>query len=81
MSRGASRGGGRGKGRAAALAGHAGGNGARPRVLVVGDAVAPTGFARVLHSILGRLCDSYEFHHLGINYAGTPTRCANAVTA
>ncbi len=44
----------------------------RPVVVVVGDAVAPTGFARVLHSILGRLADRYEFHHLGVNYGGQP---------
>jgi D-inositol-3-phosphate glycosyltransferase len=44
----------------------------RTRVLVVGDAVVPSGFARVLHSILGRLTASYEFHHLGINYSGEP---------
>jgi D-inositol-3-phosphate glycosyltransferase len=45
---------------------------ARPRVLVVGDAVVASGFARVLHSILGRLTAAYEFHHLGINYGGEP---------
>ncbi len=44
----------------------------RPAVVVVGDAVAPTGFARVLHSILRRLSDRYDFHHLGINYGGQP---------
>jgi glycosyltransferase involved in cell wall biosynthesis len=64
VSRGARRRGGGGNGRARRAA--------KPRVLVVGDAVAPTGFARVLHSILGRLCDTYEFHHLGINYGGGP---------
>ncbi|HVT59855.1 MAG TPA: glycosyltransferase family 4 protein [Thermoanaerobaculia bacterium] len=41
-------------------------------VLVVGDAVVPSGFARVLHSILGQLRDRYEFHHLGVNYNGEP---------
>ncbi len=44
----------------------------RPRILVVGDAVAPTGFARVLHSILERLTEHYEFHHVGLNYYGDP---------
>jgi D-inositol-3-phosphate glycosyltransferase len=44
----------------------------RVRVLVVGDAVVPTGFARVLHSLLERLKDRWEFHHVGINYDGGP---------
>jgi glycosyltransferase involved in cell wall biosynthesis len=44
----------------------------RPRLLVVGDAVFGTGFARVLHSILDRLAPHYEIHHLGINYYGDP---------
>jgi glycosyltransferase involved in cell wall biosynthesis len=42
------------------------------RILVVGDAVAPTGFARVLHSILDRLCHRHDVHHLGVNYLGDP---------
>jgi glycosyltransferase involved in cell wall biosynthesis len=41
-------------------------------VLVIGDAVIATGFARVIHSILERLASRYEFHHLGINYNGDP---------
>jgi glycosyltransferase involved in cell wall biosynthesis len=44
----------------------------RPVVVVVGDGVVPTGFARVLHSVLGRLHDRYELHHLAINYQGEP---------
>ncbi len=44
----------------------------RPRVLVVGDAIASTGFARVLHSLIERLQDRYEFHHVGLNYFGDP---------
>jgi D-inositol-3-phosphate glycosyltransferase len=52
------------------------GDGLRPRVVVVGDAVVASGFARVLHSILGRLTGAYEFHHLGINYGGEPHDCA-----
>jgi glycosyltransferase involved in cell wall biosynthesis len=46
----------------------------RIRMLVVGDAVAPTGFARVLHCIIERLKHRYEVHHLGINYSGDPHR-------
>lgn len=41
-------------------------------ILVVGDAAAPTGFARVLHSIFDRVKHKYEIHHLGINYSGDP---------
>jgi D-inositol-3-phosphate glycosyltransferase len=49
----------------------------RPRskripLLVVGDAVAATGFARVLHSVLDRIKHKYEIHHLGINFLGDP---------
>lgn len=40
--------------------------------MVIGDAIASTGFARVLHSLLERLCDRYEFHHVGVNYYGDP---------
>jgi glycosyltransferase involved in cell wall biosynthesis len=41
--------------------------------LVVGDAVSPTGFARVIHSVIDNLPkDKYEIHHLGINYFGDP---------
>jgi D-inositol-3-phosphate glycosyltransferase len=39
---------------------------------VVGDGVAPTGFARVLHSLLDRLKDRWEFHHLALNYISGP---------
>jgi glycosyltransferase involved in cell wall biosynthesis len=44
----------------------------RPRLLAVGDAVAATGFARVLHNVLAPLQDCYEIHHLGVNYHGDP---------
>ena len=44
----------------------------KPKVLVVGDAAAPTGFSRVTSSIMTRLIDRYEFHQLGINYVGGP---------
>lgn len=44
----------------------------KPVILVVGDAVAPTGFTRVTHSILARLSDRFSFHQLGINYNGDP---------
>ena len=44
----------------------------RPRILIVGDAAAATGFARVMHSIFENLKNRYEIHHLGINYHGDP---------
>jgi len=44
----------------------------RPRILIVGDAVAATGFARVMHGIFEQLQDKYEIHHLGINFHGDP---------
>lgn len=44
----------------------------RPRLLAVGDGVVPTGFARVMHSLLDRLRDRWEIHHLAINYDGGP---------
>lgn len=44
----------------------------RPRLLVIGDAVAATGFARVMQGIFSNLSVMYEVHHLGINYHGDP---------
>lgn len=44
----------------------------RPPVLFVGDAVATTGFARVMHSLCEALKSRYEIHHLAINYQGDP---------
>lgn len=37
-------------------------------VVVVGDGVVPTGFSRVVHSILERLCHKYDFHHLALGF-------------
>ncbi len=45
---------------------------ARERILVVGDAVAHTGFARLLGSLLARLHARFEIHQLGINFDGDP---------
>ena len=42
------------------------------KLLVVGDAVRPTGFQRVLSSIIKYLPDIYEIHWLGVNYFGDP---------
>ena len=44
----------------------------KPKVLVCGDLVIPTGFGRVLHSILHTLKDKYEIVGLGVNYRGDP---------
>jgi D-inositol-3-phosphate glycosyltransferase len=44
----------------------------RPRLLLVGDAVAPTGFARVMHNIIEPLKRQYEIHHLATNFQGDP---------
>jgi D-inositol-3-phosphate glycosyltransferase len=43
------------------------------KILWVGDAVVPTGFARVNHSILKHLPkDKYDVYFLGVNYWGDP---------
>lgn len=44
----------------------------RTTLLMVGDAVAATGFARVTHSLCDALRDEYDIHHIGINYHGEP---------
>lgn len=45
----------------------------RIKVLFVSDLVAPTGFARVSHSIIENLPkDKYDIHGLGVNYRGDP---------
>ena len=47
-------------------------NAALPRILVVGDAAVPTGFARVIEGICKPLANKYEIHQLGTNYLGDP---------
>jgi glycosyltransferase involved in cell wall biosynthesis len=43
------------------------------RFLAIGDGVAPTELARIVHSVLRRLPrDEYEIHHLAHNYFGDP---------
>jgi D-inositol-3-phosphate glycosyltransferase len=44
----------------------------RPRILVIGDAAVPTGFARVVEGIFRPLAARYEIHQLGTNYLGDP---------
>lgn len=44
----------------------------KPRILIIGDAVAPTGFSRVIRSIFGPLRQQYELHQLATRYEGDP---------
>ena len=43
-----------------------------PKILIIGDAVAPTGFARVIRSVFGRLHTHYELHQLATRFDGGP---------
>jgi D-inositol-3-phosphate glycosyltransferase len=45
---------------------------AKPKILIIGDAVAPTGFARVIRSIFEPLREHYELHQLATRYSGGP---------
>lgn len=42
------------------------------KLLVIADAIIPTGFARVADAILRRLVADFEIHQLGISYFGPP---------
>jgi D-inositol-3-phosphate glycosyltransferase len=44
----------------------------KPRILIIGDAVAPTGFGRVIRSIFEPLHRDYELHQLATRYDGGP---------
>lgn len=44
----------------------------QPRLLWVGDVIAPTGLARVTHNVLAYLWERYDVHVLGINATGDP---------
>jgi len=43
-----------------------------PRILIIGDAVAPTGFARVIRSIFQPLRNDFELHQLATRFDGRP---------
>src|SRR5438067_8176334 len=43
-----------------------------PRILIIGDAVAPTGFARVIRSVFQPLYNDFELHQLATRYDGQP---------
>ena len=45
---------------------------AKLKILIIGDAVAPTGFARVIRSIFEPLHSNYELHQLATRYDGGP---------
>jgi glycosyltransferase involved in cell wall biosynthesis len=42
------------------------------RILIIGDAVAPTGFARVIRTIFQPLHNDFELHQLATRYDGQP---------
>jgi hypothetical protein len=42
------------------------------RILIIGDAVAPTGFARVIRSIFTPLQKDFELHQLATRHDGAP---------
>jgi D-inositol-3-phosphate glycosyltransferase len=44
----------------------------KPKILIIGDAVARTGFARVIRSIFEPLRHDYELHQLATRYDGGP---------
>ena len=45
---------------------------AKPKILIIGDAVVPSGFARVIRSIFEPLRNDYELHQLATRYDGRP---------
>ncbi len=45
---------------------------ARTRILIIGDAVAPSGFARVIRSIFEPLADDFDLHQLATRHDGAP---------
>lgn len=44
----------------------------RPSILVVGEAVVPTGYARVIRTLFGRLADHFDVHQLAPRWDGGP---------
>lgn len=45
---------------------------AKPKILIIGDAVVPSGFARVIRSIFEPLQKDFELHQLATRYDGSP---------
>jgi D-inositol-3-phosphate glycosyltransferase len=44
----------------------------KPQILIIGDAVAPTGFGRVIRNIFEPLHQDFELHQLATRYDGEP---------
>ena len=44
---------------------------AKPRILIIGDAAVPSGFARVIRSIFEPLQNDFELHQLATRYDGS----------
>jgi D-inositol-3-phosphate glycosyltransferase len=44
----------------------------QPKILIIGDAVAPTGFGRVIRNIFEPLHHEFELHQLATRYEGGP---------
>lgn len=44
----------------------------KPKILIIGDAVSNTGFARVIYEIFKPLVEQYELVQLGTNFFGDP---------
>lgn len=47
-------------------------HGKKGRILWIGDAVVPTGFGTVTHSVLEQLCQDWDVVVSGVNYDGSP---------
>lgn len=45
---------------------------ARPRLLAVGEGLAPTGYARVMEGLLPELCGAFEVVLFAVNHRGAP---------
>lgn len=43
-----------------------------PRMMAIGDAVATTGFSRVMRGVLDPLVEQYDIHQLALSYYGDP---------
>jgi D-inositol-3-phosphate glycosyltransferase len=51
----------------------------RPRLLVVGEGFGPTGYARVMSSLLGHLADAFEVTLFAVNLHGPAPPCGFSV--
>ncbi len=44
----------------------------KKKILFIADGVQPTGFSTVAHNMIRNLEDTYDIHHLAVNYKGDP---------